>query len=51
MHIVNMPRTLLTSIFWKAGGERRLLDLLFKKIFFVQKQYDRRIGKPLAVAG
>jgi len=47
---VHVPQTLQTGVFWKADGERRLLDLLFKKIFLVQKQYDRCVSEPLAVA-
>lgn len=39
-----------TCVLGKADGQRRLLDFLLEQIFLVQKEYDRRIGKPLVVA-
>jgi len=47
----SMPQTLQTSVLWKAGSQRRFLDLLFEQILLVEKQNDGRVGKPLAVAG
>jgi len=49
MCTANVLQTSLTSVFWKADIKRWLLDLLFKEIFLVQEQYDRRVGKPFAV--
>lgn len=40
----------LTIVLWKADIQRRFLYLLFEEIFFVQEEYDRRVGKPFAVA-
>ena len=40
----------LARIFRETDGERRLSDLLFKEIFLVEKENDRRVRKPLVVA-
>lgn len=41
---------LVTSILWKANGQRRLLDLFLKQILLVKEENDGSVSKPLVVA-
>ena len=41
---------LRAAVFRETNGQRRLFDLFFEEILFVEKEDDRSVGKPFVVA-